>query len=46
MSVRWPATWPLALGAEGHVSALRRERVGPFSVENAVTLDFLDRSGA
>ncbi|MFC5344809.1 tRNA pseudouridine(55) synthase TruB [Brevundimonas staleyi] len=31
----------LALGAEGHVSALRRERVGPFSVENAVTLDFL-----
>lgn len=31
----------LALGAEGHVSALRREAVGPFSVENAVTLDFL-----
>jgi len=30
-----------ALGAEGHVSALRRERVGPFSVENAVTLDSL-----
>lgn len=30
-----------ALGAEGHVSALRRERVGPFSTENAVTLDFL-----
>jgi tRNA pseudouridine55 synthase len=30
-----------ALGAEGHVSALRRERVGPFSVDNAVTLDFL-----
>jgi len=29
------------LGAEGHVSALRRERVGPFSTENAVTLDFL-----
>ena len=29
------------LGAEGHVSALRRKRVGPFSVENAVTLDFL-----
>ncbi len=29
------------LGAEGHVCALRRERVGPFSVENAVTLDFL-----
>ena len=31
-----------ALGAEGHVSALRRERVGPFSTENAVTLDFLE----
>lgn len=29
------------LGAEGHVSALRRERVGPFRTENAVTLDFL-----
>ncbi len=29
------------LRAEGHVSALRRERVGPFSTENAVTLDFL-----
>lgn len=29
------------LGAEGHVSALRREAVGPFSTENAVTLDFL-----
>ena len=31
----------LMLGAEGHVSALRRERVGPFSTENVVTLDFL-----
>ena len=31
-----------ALGAEGHVSALRRERVGPFSVENAATLDSLE----
>ncbi|RZJ44413.1 MAG: tRNA pseudouridine(55) synthase TruB [Brevundimonas sp.] len=30
------------LGAEGHVSALRREQVGPFSVENAVTLDSLE----
>ena len=29
------------LGAEGHVCALRRERVGPFSTQNAVTLDFL-----
>ncbi|WP_292070756.1 tRNA pseudouridine(55) synthase TruB [Brevundimonas sp. UBA7534] len=31
-----------ALGAEGHVSELRRERVGPFSTENAVTLDSLE----
>ena len=30
------------LGAEGHVSALRRERVGPFGLENAVTLDSLE----
>lgn len=30
-----------ALGAEGHVSALRREVVGPFSTQNAVTLDSL-----
>jgi len=30
------------LGAEGHVSALRRERVGPFSLENTVGLDFLE----
>ena len=29
------------LGAEGHVSALRREQVGPFSTQNAVTLDIL-----
>ena len=32
----------VVLGAEGHVSALRRERVGPFSIENAVTLDSLE----
>ncbi|MEG1451334.1 tRNA pseudouridine(55) synthase TruB [Brevundimonas sp.] len=30
------------LGAEGHVSVLRREMVGPFCVQNAVTLDFLE----
>ncbi len=30
------------LGVEGHVSVLRREMVGPFSVQNAVTLDFLE----
>ncbi|MBC6982757.1 tRNA pseudouridine(55) synthase TruB [Caulobacter sp. 17J80-11] len=31
----------LEVGACGHVSALRRERVGPFSAENAITLDKL-----
>lgn len=31
-----------ALGAEGHVSLLRRERVGPFSLENAAGLEFLE----
>lgn len=31
-----------ALGVEGHVSVLRREQVGPFSINNAVTLDFLE----
>jgi len=30
------------LGAEGHVSALRREMVGPFGLQNAVTLDSLE----
>ncbi|MGI4818820.1 MAG: tRNA pseudouridine(55) synthase TruB [Janthinobacterium lividum] len=30
------------LGAEGHVSVLRREMVGPFNVQNAVTLDYLE----
>jgi tRNA pseudouridine55 synthase len=32
-----------ALGACGHVSALRRTRVGAFTAENAVALDFLAR---
>jgi tRNA pseudouridine55 synthase len=32
----------VVLGAEGHVSALRREQVGPFSTQNAVTLDSLE----
>ncbi len=31
-----------ALGAEGHVSALRRTRVGPFGEENAITLENLE----
>lgn len=30
------------LGAEGHVSVLRRERVGPFTLETAVGLEFLE----
>ena len=30
-----------ALGAEGHVAALRRTRVGPFTVEESITLDKL-----
>ena len=32
----------LALGAEGHVSVLRREQVGPFTLQNAVTLDSVE----
>ena len=32
-----------ALGACGHVSSLRRTRVGPFSADLAVTLEFLER---
>jgi tRNA pseudouridine55 synthase len=31
-----------ALGAEGHVAALRRTRVGPFRAEESITLDKLD----
>lgn len=31
-----------ALGAESHVAALRRTRVGPFSLEDAITLDALE----
>jgi tRNA pseudouridine55 synthase len=30
-----------ALGTVGHVSALRRTRAGPFSLEKAISLDFL-----
>jgi tRNA pseudouridine55 synthase len=32
-----------ALGAHGHVSTLRRLRVGPFHAERAVTLEFVER---
>ncbi len=31
-----------ALGAEGHVAALRRTRVGPFTASGAITLDALE----
>ena len=33
-----------ALGTVGHVSYLRRTRAGPFGLEQAVSLDFLDES--
>jgi tRNA pseudouridine55 synthase len=32
----------MALGAEGHVAALRRTQVGPFDLDAAVTLDALE----
>lgn len=35
-----------ALGAEGHVAALRRTGVGPFSISDAITLADLDASKA
>ena len=31
-----------ALGAEGHVAALRRTAVGPFTIEDAITVDALE----
>ena len=39
---RGPGNLAQALGAEGHVSYLRRTRVGPFSEENAITLEKLE----
>jgi len=33
-----------ALGTVGHVSYLRRTRAGPFGLEQAVSLDFLEES--
>ncbi len=32
----------LALGSVGHVTMLRRTRAGPFTLEQAISLDFLD----
>ena len=34
----------LALGTVGHVSYLRRTRAGPFSLETAISLDFLEEA--
>lgn len=34
----------LALGTVGHVSTLTREAVGSFTIENAISLDFLEKS--
>lgn len=34
----------LALGSAGHISALHRSRVGPFSDTDAISLDFLEES--
>ena len=33
-----------ALGTVGHVTMLRRTRAGPFGLETAISLDFLERS--
>ena len=34
----------LALGSVGHVTMLRRTRAGPFGLEQAISLDFLDEA--
>jgi len=34
----------LALGTVGHVTMLRRTRAGPFTLKQAISLDFLDRA--
>ena len=40
-----PATWPRACGTLGHIAALRRLRVGPFTEAQAIPLDKLARTG-
>ena len=37
----WRATWPPACGTLGHIVALRRLRVGPFTEAQAISLDKL-----
>ncbi len=34
----------LALGTAGHVTMLRRTRAGPFRLDQAISLDFLDQA--
>ncbi len=34
----------LALGTVGHVTMLRREKAGPFTLDTAITLDILDKA--
>ncbi|HXG99208.1 MAG TPA: tRNA pseudouridine(55) synthase TruB [Sphingomicrobium sp.] len=34
----------LALGTAGHVTMLRRTKAGPFTLESAISLDFLDKA--
>jgi len=41
----WVRDLALALGTLGHVSALRRLRVGPFSIESAISLETLEGFG-
>jgi tRNA pseudouridine55 synthase len=41
----WVRDLALALGTVGHVTALRRLRVGPFSIEAAISLETLEAFG-
>jgi tRNA pseudouridine55 synthase len=41
----WARDFARALGTCGHVSALRRLRVGPFIEDSAISLDFLESLG-
>ncbi|HXJ01212.1 MAG TPA: tRNA pseudouridine(55) synthase TruB [Micropepsaceae bacterium] len=41
----WVRDLALALGTLGHVTELRRLRVGPFSIEAAISLETLERFG-
>jgi len=41
----WVRDFALALGTVGHVAQLRRLRVGPFSIESAISLEMLEGFG-